>query len=219
LDYLKIVRGNGAELEDGKALFSGSDSRFPNRTSKSLRSRRRAQSKVLIFRIATKLHRKPDVSFELPAMRIRPCLRSDLQAVRAIEEACYGVADAFPLIALTQFLELCGGGFVVCEIESLLAGFAIAGTALEDRELGWVLNVAVAPGFQGRRIGPALCENLLSVHSRKGVRRVRATVAPDNARSLKMLQGLGFVMIDNLPDYFGSGQSRLLMERSISGIK
>jgi ribosomal protein S18 acetylase RimI-like enzyme len=152
-------------------------------------------------------------------MYIRRCLRSDLQAVRAIEEACYGVADALPLIALTQYLELCGAGFVVCECESRLAGFAIAGTALEDGELGWILNVAVASGFQGRRIGPALCERLLGVLGRKGVNRVRATVAPDNARSLKMLRELGFAAIDDLPDYFGSGQSRLLMERSISGIK
>jgi|SRR5579863_3095622 len=152
-------------------------------------------------------------------MHIRPCLRSDLRAVRAIEEASYGAADAFPLIALTQFLDLCGAGFVVCELESRLAGFAIAGTALEDRELGWILNVAVASGFQGRRIGPALCENLLSFLRRQGVKRVRATVAPDNGRSLKMLQGQGFVIVDDLPDYFGPGQSRLLMERSISGIK
>ena len=72
--------------------------------------------------------------------------------------------------------------FVVCEIESRLAGFAIAGTALEDQQLGLILNVAVASGFQCRRIGPSLCENLLSFLSRKGVSRVRATVAPDNAR-------------------------------------
>ena len=152
-------------------------------------------------------------------MYIRECRQSDLPAVRGIEEACYGVADALPLIALTQYLELCGAGFVVCECESRLAGFAIAGTALEDGELGWILNVAVASGFQGRGIGPTLCERLLGVLSRKGVSRVRATAAPNNARSLKMLQGLGFVIIDDLPDYFGSGQSRLLMERSISGIR
>jgi ribosomal-protein-alanine N-acetyltransferase len=152
-------------------------------------------------------------------MRIRECLRSDLRAVRSIEEACYGVADALPLIALTQYLELCGAGFVVCEIESRLAGFGIAGTALENRQLGWILNVAVASGFQGRRIGPALCESLLAVLSRNGVSSVRATVSPDNARSLKMLQQLGFFVVDDLPDYFGSGQRRLLMQRSMSGIK
>jgi ribosomal protein S18 acetylase RimI-like enzyme len=157
--------------------------------------------------------------YEFPAMYIRPCLQSDLRAVQAIEEACYGAAEALPLIALTQFLELCGAGFVVCEIESGLVGFAIAGTTLEDPERGWILNVAVASDFQGRRIGPALCENLLGVLRRKGVNRVRATVAPDNVRSLKMLQAQGFIVVDDLPDYFGSGQRRWLMQRSISGIK
>jgi hypothetical protein len=39
-------------------------------------------------------------------MPIRECLRSDLPAVRSIEDVCYGAADALPLIALTQYLEL-----------------------------------------------------------------------------------------------------------------
>lgn len=154
-----------------------------------------------------------DVSLEFPVMRIRECRASDLPAVRAIEEACYGLAEALPLIALKQYQELCGEGFIVCDSESGLAGFAIGGIALEDRERGWILNVSVLPDFQKRGIGQALCENLLSTLDRNGMKTVRATVSPDNSRSLKMLGRFGFEVIDDLADYFGPGQRRLLIER------
>src|SRR5579863_4780385 len=121
-----------------------------------------------------------EVFFELPDIHIRGCKPSELHAVHAIELACFGVADALPLIVMRQYHELCGAGFVVGETPAELVGFAIAGATLEDRELGWILDVSVAPSHQGRGIGQSLCANLLATAAGNGVRRIRATVAPDN---------------------------------------
>jgi ribosomal protein S18 acetylase RimI-like enzyme len=148
---------------------------------------------------------------------VRECLASDLLAVHEIEKACFGVTNALPLIALTQYRDLCGPGFVIGEASSKVAGYAAGGIALgAGMDLAWILGVAVSPDFQGHRVGAMLCGNVLAALRRVGVQRVRATVAPDNARSLKMFGQLGFSVIEDSPDYFGPGQRRLVMERRLN---
>lgn len=153
-------------------------------------------------------------------MRLRACDESDLPSVHAIEEACFGPAGALPFLVLRQYLDLCGTGFVICDsgddvAGNALAGFAIAGTALDDHALGWILNVSVAPAFQGRGIGPSLCRRVLSVLSEKGARCVRATVRPENDRSRSMLRRLGFTVVADIPNYFGPSERRLLVEMQL----
>ncbi len=153
-------------------------------------------------------------------MLLRPCLESDLPSVHAIEEACFGPAGALPFLVLRQYLDLCGTGFIVCDSGAAmsgnaLTGFAIAGIALDDPTLGWIFDVSVAPGFQGRGLGPGLCRRVLSVLSEKGARRARATVRPENNRSLSMFLHLGFTVIADMPDYFGQNERRLLVEMQL----
>ena len=150
-------------------------------------------------------------------MLLRACRESDLPSIRTIEEACFGPADALPFIVLRQYLDLCGSAFVVADLAggtlgNGLAGFAIGGVAVDDRALGWILNVSVAPAFQGRGLGSGLCRHVLEVLSGKGGRVVRATVAPRNHRSISMLRSLGFSVIADKPDYFGPGERRSLVE-------
>jgi ribosomal-protein-alanine N-acetyltransferase len=148
---------------------------------------------------------------------IRVCRESDLPAVQEIEEACFGAVNALPLIALTQYRELCGSAFAIAEAASRVAGYAAGAVALgEGMELAWILGVAVSPDFQGRRIGSMLCANVVATLSEFGVRRVRATVAPDNAHSLKMFGQLGFAVVADCANYFGPERRRLIVERQLS---
>jgi ribosomal-protein-alanine N-acetyltransferase len=151
-------------------------------------------------------------------LRIRECHYADLDSVAQIEDACYGVTNALSRMSLTQYLDLLGSTFVVSELSNTVVGFAVGGVAYSvDLELGWLLDVAVLPGFQGHRIGPKLCEHVLVALSKFGVQRIHATVAPENERSLRMLRSLEFYIIDDVTDYFGRGQRRLLMERCEKG--
>ena len=150
-------------------------------------------------------------------MLLRPCLESDLPSVHAIEEACFGQAGALPFLVLRQYLDLCGTGFIVCDAGAAmsgnaLAGFAVGGIALDDHTIGWILDVSVAPAFQGRGLGAGLCRRVLSLFSEKEARSARATVMPENHRSLSMLSRLGFTVIADIPDYFGPNERRLLVE-------
>ena len=148
-------------------------------------------------------------------VNVRGCRASDLKSVYEIEKTCHGTTGALPILALTQYKDLFGSGFLVGESASQIIGFAIGGIALgEGAKLAWVLDVAVLPSFEGRHVASTLCEHLLTVLESCEVLTVRATVAPENVRSLKLFRRLGFSVIDDIPDYFGPRERRLLLERS-----
>jgi ribosomal protein S18 acetylase RimI-like enzyme len=150
----------------------------------------------------------------LKGLSIRGCRPADLDRVCRIERTCHGSDNALRRIALTQYLELYGPAFALAELSSRIIGFAVGGVALSnDFRIGWLLDAAVQPDFQGHSVGQVICRHVLDRLLEYGVRTVRATVAPTNGPSLKLLQKLEFSMHDDIADYFGPGQRRLLMER------
>lgn len=149
---------------------------------------------------------------------VRRCNRRDLSSVEAIERACFGIAGALPRVSLTQYFDLCEEAFLVGEIESQVVAFAIGGIATgRHGQIGWILDVAVFPGHQRKGIGLVLCERVCESLRSVGALRVRATVAPDNLASQGMLSRLGFAIVDEMADYFGPGEARLVVERAWRG--
>lgn len=143
---------------------------------------------------------------------IRDCRRGDLEAVYGIEKACYG-DDALDRIALTQYLDLFAQVYLVAEQAEEIVGFVIAGATLGDApRLGWILDVAVRPSHQGRGIAPAMCRRAMDELERREIRTVRATVAPQNERSLRTFARLGFHVVEAVEDYFGPDEKRLVVE-------
>jgi len=148
-----------------------------------------------------------------PGFSIRGCRPADLDEVCRIEQTCYGSAHALQRIALTQYFDLCGPAFALAEISSQVVGFAVGGIAVDnDCRIGWLLDVAVLPSFQGRGVGQAVCRYVRERLVNLGIRTVRATIAPGNEQSLKLLGNLEFSVLDDIAEYFGPGQRRLLME-------
>jgi len=146
-------------------------------------------------------------------LEIRACRRTDLDNVCKIEEICHGSAEAMRRVAFTQYFDLFAPAFILAETSSQAIGFAVGGMALGDQVcLAWLLDVATLPAFQGRGAGYAMSQRVLDRLIKAGAARIQATVAPGNDRSLKMLTRLGFHNIDDIPDYFGCGQRRFLME-------
>jgi len=146
-------------------------------------------------------------------LAIRDCHRADLDRVCQIEQTCFGSEHSLHRIALTQYFDLCEPAFAIAEVSSGLVGFAVGGMALhQECRDGWLLDVAVLPDFQGHGVGRAVCQRVLDRLASFGIRRVLATVAPDNQRSFKLLTKLGFHKNSDIADYFGPGERRLLME-------
>lgn len=145
-------------------------------------------------------------------LTIRPATVADLPAVLDVDRTCFGSAPglAFGPYTLRQFLDLAQDGFLVAIHGEEVVGFAI-GAPAADRRSAWVLALGVEPSARRQGVGLALSHGLLERLRRKGAERVSLTVEPGNTAALALYRQLGFKEVETAPDYFGRGQSRVVM--------
>lgn len=150
---------------------------------------------------------------------IRECRSEDLNAIEELELLCYGVGYALPQIALRQYFDICHSAFCVVEVSEHLVGFAIGAVTSGKPNEGWILDVAVHPDVRFQGLGKALVTHLKQVLEGFGVNLIRATVSPQNKASIIMLEKTNFKVVGEIPEYFGKGQPRLIMEVNLRGNK
>jgi ribosomal-protein-alanine N-acetyltransferase len=149
---------------------------------------------------------------------IRDCIAADLDWICQIELKCHGVDGAITRVGMTQYFDLFASLFIVAEMESAVVGFAVGGiVASTEKRHGWLLDIAVLPHLQGKGIGFEMCKQVVDRLVKFGYGQIRATVAPDNAQSLKLLNRLGFVEVEDVANYFGRNQRRLVMDWNLKG--
>lgn len=90
-----------------------------------------------------------------------------------------------------------------------------SGAASERPSEAWLLDVAVRPEVRGRGIALLLLDASTNALRAAGVRSIKATVSPSNAASRRLLSTRGFAVVDDVDDYFGPGQDRLVMYAAI----
>lgn len=145
----------------------------------------------------------------------RPALRHDLEGIRAIEAEVFG-ADPYPGYFFRQALELWGELVWVWEAEANeLAGYAL-GAASTEPAVAWILSVGVRPAHRGAGVARALTQALLDTLRARSVREVRLTVHPGNQQARNLYRSLGFAPMLEDPEYFGSGEPRLVMRRELN---
>jgi ribosomal-protein-alanine N-acetyltransferase len=140
---------------------------------------------------------------------LRTATAADLPRVAALERAVFP-QDPLPLLALVQYRELFEPLFLVVEGAEGLDAYGVAGIAAGGR-VGWLLSAAVAPSARGRGLGGALTQALVARLWAAGVVEIRATVAPTNTPSRRMLAAAGLEVLETAPDYFGPGEDRLIL--------
>ena len=145
----------------------------------------------------------------------REAMRSDLATIAEIERSCFP-HDALPMIAFVQYFDLFGATFLVEEREGAIDGFVIAGAAASAAHEAWILDVAVAPDARGRGTASRLIEAALQKLSAARARVVRATIAPENDRSLALFTRAGFEIERTVDDYFGPGERRHVVRRTLA---
>jgi ribosomal protein S18 acetylase RimI-like enzyme len=140
----------------------------------------------------------------------RPALRRDLDGIRAIEAEVFGT-DPYPGYFFRQALELWGELAWVWETgANELAGYAL-GAASTEPEVAWILSVGVRPAHRGAGVARAHTEAHLDTLRARSVREVRLTVHPENQQARNLYRSLGFTPMLEDPEYFGSGEPRLVM--------
>jgi ribosomal-protein-alanine acetyltransferase len=131
---------------------------------------------------------------------LRAARATDAPALAALDAA----ASGFPW-SESQFAEsLASHRVEVVEEGGEVVGFAVHQRVLDEAEL---LNIAVAPGAQGRGLGGRLLRHLLDAH--RGVaRRLFLEVRASNGRAIDLYQRHGFVRLGVRKGYYPGTQGR-----------
>lgn len=146
-------------------------------------------------------------------MQIRACRFDDLPRIQALDALSFGTHHIFPDFVLRQYLDLAGPCFLLAEGDGQLLGYVLgAPSAAGDEPTGWMLSAATAPNVRGQGVAKLLGQEVLNEFRRRGIRRVLATVSPDNLPSQRAQQALGFRVFSREADYLGPGEDRLVME-------
>lgn len=82
----------------------------------------------------------------------------------------------------------------------------------------WILSLAVRPKYRQLGIGIGLMQTGLRDLTTEGAREVFLSVSPDNQGAIALYEKLGFTVDQWVEDYFGPGETRLLMKKSLGKI-
>jgi ribosomal protein S18 acetylase RimI-like enzyme len=146
----------------------------------------------------------------VPEPVLRPLTCADWQQLVDIEREVFG-ADGYSPYFLRMVPELFGPVSWLAEQGTAAIGAALGAVSLAEPAVGWILSLAVRPGFAGRGLGEALSRRCIASLAAHGVRQVRLTVAPENGVARRLYARLGFVEAALEADFFGAGVDRLLL--------
>lgn len=140
---------------------------------------------------------------------IRRFRLEDLSAVYEIECEVFG-SEAYSVQVFRQLFDISGDFFLVAEISGI-AGYVI-GAIQYGTTTGWILDLAVRQSERGKGVGEKLLREIIGVLAKEKTTKVRLTVDPANIKAIGLYRRFGFADIGHDENYFGPGESRIIME-------
>lgn len=133
---------------------------------------------------------------------VRPMERNDIGLLWAIEESAY----EFPW-ELETFRSCFKIGYHcwVGERAREVVGYGISTIGGGESH---VLNICIAPGFQGRGYGRILLQKLIDEATRFKADSMFLEVRPSNPRAISLYHSMGFNEIGNRKDYYPAQNGR-----------
>ena len=149
--------------------------------------------------------------YQPPVLRV--ARHADMHAIGRLDADVFG-EEVYPAFFFRQAMDLWPELLIVAELEGRLLGYALGGVG-QDRSQGWLLSLAVLPEARGF----GLAERMM-LQVEQGLRmlqtaRVRLTVDPANPAQ-RLYFRLGYELLAEEPGYFGPGEDRLLLEKSLA---
>lgn len=133
---------------------------------------------------------------QAPKPVLRPMEERDVAMVAAIERSAY----PFPWNA-TIFRDCIRVGYScwLADVEGVVAGYSILSVAAGEAH---VLNLCVAPEWQGRGIGRRLLTRLVQLARYHRVHGIFLEVRPSNEVARRLYERAGFIEVGRRPSYY-----------------
>lgn len=145
---------------------------------------------------------------------VRPAHQDDLDRLWAVDVEVFEQL-AYPYFVLRQMFDVHRDCWLVAVHPSGLVGYSL-GVPTPDRQLAWMLGLAVTPRFRNRGYGRRLTLESLDLLRSMGVPEICLTVEPSNEVALRLYRHVGFAVTGLRRDYLGVGEDRLVMARSLT---
>ena len=91
------------------------------------------------------------------------------------------------------------------EWENRLAGFVICQTVLDEAT---IFNIAIHPNFQGKQLGFALLNELISQLRLKGIQTLWLEVRESNKKAINLYEKLNFNEVDIRKNYYPTPEGK-----------
>lgn len=99
---------------------------------------------------------------------------------------------------------------LVARTDGVFSGYLI-GAPSQSRENAWILRLRVTEFFRRQGVGMALLGSVCSRMKADGVKRMLLSCSSDNEPALALYGKAGFIVDGNEPEYFGTGEDRLIL--------
>ncbi|WP_460456790.1 ribosomal protein S18-alanine N-acetyltransferase [Arenimonas alkanexedens] len=137
-----------------------------------------------------------------PGSQVRPMLPSDLEAVFEIENRAY----VFPwTLGIFRDCLRAGHQCWVLEAGTTLLGYGVLSAAAGEAH---ILNICIAPEYQGRGHGRRLLRRLVDLARWHHAGQLFLEVRPSNPRAIEMYLQEGFNEIGKRPNYYPAEKGR-----------
>jgi ribosomal protein S18 acetylase RimI-like enzyme len=151
-----------------------------------------------------------------PDVCVRQAVPADFESLHEVDGRVFGDL-AYPYFTLRQLFDAFPECWLVAAGAAGLVGYSF-GVPSTDRSYSWLFGLAVDPNHRNHGHGTELTRETLNLLAAMGVEQVLLTVEPENGTAIRLYQRFGFVQSGYRANYFGPGEHRLVMSRSLSGI-
>ena len=149
------------------------------------------------------------------SITIRPYRDEDFVAVAALEES--GLHESYrSAVFVRQMGEVCKETFLVAVPDGgEPVGYAVGAVVQHDVSAAWILRMGVRDDQRRKGIGAALLKSVTGALQVRHARTIRLSVSPKNLPAIRLYEGQGFVQEKNIPAYFGNGEERTIMKKTL----
>ena len=136
----------------------------------------------------------------------------DLHKLSLYERQLYG-NEGYPELLFYQAYRQWPSLLLVSQSDDDVSGYSMM-TPLDDKRV-MLMSLLVATNYQQLGLGRALLNHSLVVAREQGFRMMELSVAPDNSKAIALYQKSGFTTREQIADYLGEGEDRLIMQLSL----
>lgn len=144
-----------------------------------------------------------------PIVNIRKALPSDLEAIVAVEQACFG-SDRFSRRQFAYLLLQAKGIFYVAESDKHIIGY-LSFLQRNGSTSGRIYSIAVHPDGRGNQTGRKLIDRGKEYARANGLRQISLEVRTDNSPAIRLYEKHGFSVKSVLKNYYTDGSDAFRM--------